>query len=166
MSERHQSRFLMGFDLGGSGGRCLLIELESAKITTAFRTWTHRQAPNTSGWGFDLDLDQVWRVLGETSREVLDRADANPDQVLGVAATSMRHGMVLLDAGGRELLAVPNRDARAVGEAMELARERGEELFQRTGQLAEPHLCRCPFAVVGSTRPRASEERQRPAQLE
>jgi L-ribulose-5-phosphate 4-epimerase len=138
MSQRRQSRFLMGFDLGGSGGRCLLIELESGKIATAFRAWTHRQAPNTGGWGFDLDLDQVWRVLGETAREVLGRADANPDQVLGVAATSMRHGMVLLDAGGHELLAVPNRDARAVGEAMELARERGEELFQRTGHWPSP----------------------------
>ena len=137
MSQRRR-RYLMGLDLGGSGGRCLLVELESGDITTAFRPWKHLPAPNTGGWGLDLDVDRVWGVLGEVSREALGRAKVRPDQVLGIAATSMRHALVLLGADDLELLAVPNRDARAASEAMELARERGDEFSQRTGHWPSP----------------------------
>ena len=37
------------------------------------------------------------------------------DQILAVAATSMRHTTVVLDADGPPLLATPNRDGRAFG---------------------------------------------------
>jgi sugar (pentulose or hexulose) kinase/phosphoglycerate dehydrogenase-like enzyme/ribulose-5-phosphate 4-epimerase/fuculose-1-phosphate aldolase/putative sterol carrier protein len=130
--------FLMGLDVGGSGGRCLLIGLESGEITTAFRPWTHRPTPHTGGWGFDLDVERVWRVLGETARETLDRARVNPGRVFALAVTSMRFGMVLLGTDGQALLAVPNRDARAASEAMELARQRGDEFYQRTGHWPSP----------------------------
>jgi L-ribulose-5-phosphate 4-epimerase len=137
MSQRRR-RYLMGLDLGGSGGRCLLVELESGDITSAFRPWKHRPAPHTGGWGLDLDVDHIWGVLGRIAGEALSRANADPNQVLGIAATSMRHGMVLLGADDRELLAVPNRDARAAGEATELAQERGDEFYQRTGHWPSP----------------------------
>jgi len=130
--------YLLGLDVGGGGGRCLLVEIENGALTTTFRPWTHLPAPNTGGWGFDLDVDRVWRVLAETVREALNRANVSPDQVLGIAATSMRHGMVLLDNDGRELLAVPNRDARAASHGMELARERGELFYQHTGHWPSP----------------------------
>ncbi len=130
--------YLMGLDIGGSGGRCLLIDTESGEITTASRPWVHRRAPNTGGWGFDLDVERVWQVLGETAREALTRAKAVPEQVLGVAATSMRYGMVVLGTDDDVLLAVPNRDARAASEAMELTRERGDEFYRRTGHWPSP----------------------------
>jgi sugar (pentulose or hexulose) kinase/phosphoglycerate dehydrogenase-like enzyme/ribulose-5-phosphate 4-epimerase/fuculose-1-phosphate aldolase/putative sterol carrier protein len=130
--------YLMGLDVGGGGGRCLLVDVASGVLTTTFRPWTHPPAPDTGGWGFDLHVDRVWRALGETAREALNQAQASPAQVLGVAATSMRHGMVLLDADGRERLAVPNRDARAASQGLELARERGALFYQRTGHWPSP----------------------------
>jgi sugar (pentulose or hexulose) kinase/phosphoglycerate dehydrogenase-like enzyme/ribulose-5-phosphate 4-epimerase/fuculose-1-phosphate aldolase len=130
--------FLLGLDVGGGGGRCLLVDLESAEMTIAGRSWSHRVAPGTGGWGYDLDVDGVWSALGETVRDVMNRAHATPQQIVALAATSMRHGMVLLDKDGHELLAVPNRDARAASEALELAQERGEELYERTGHWPSP----------------------------
>lgn len=133
-------QYLMGLDAGGGGGRCLLVNVETGQLTTTFHAWSHRPAPATGGWGFDLDVAQVWRVLGETTREALARANAKPARVLGLAATSMRHGLVLLDADGHECFAVPNRDARAATEAMELAQEQGALLYQRTGHWPTPIL--------------------------
>ena len=128
----------MGLDAGGSGGRCLLVEVKSGRVTTAFRSWTHQTAPGSGGWGFDLDLERCWSLLAEAAREALERADAGAKQVLGVAAASMRHTTVVLDGDGRTLLATPNRDARAAGEGMQLAAERGNEFHRRTGHWPGP----------------------------
>src|SRR4030042_1085294 len=66
------------------------------------------------------------------------KSGAQPGDVVGVAATSMRHGLVVLDGSGRPLLAVPNRDGRSASEGMELAQECGAELQRRTGHWPNP----------------------------
>lgn len=115
------ARFVLGLDAGGGGGRALVLDVETGAIATAARAWTHPPAPGAGGLGFDLDLDAVWARLAEAAREALARAGAAPDAVAGVAATSMRFGLVVVDAAGRALYAGPNRDARAVAETFALA---------------------------------------------
>jgi autoinducer 2 (AI-2) kinase len=114
-------RYLLGLDAGGGGGRALLVDVETGARTAAARAWSHPPAPDTGGLGFDLDLERVWARLAEAAREALARAGATPDAVAGVAATSMRFGLAVVDADGRALYAGPNRDARGVAEAFALA---------------------------------------------
>ncbi len=130
--------YLMGLDAGGGGGRCLLVEVGTGRITSAFRRWTHPSAPDSGGMGFDLELDAIWANLGVAAREALARASAAADQVRGVAVTSMRFAAVVLDAEGQVLLAAPNRDGRAVMEGLQLAGERGDQLYERTGHWPGP----------------------------
>ena len=131
-------RYLMGLDAGGGGGSALLIEIGSGRVVTASRRWTHRPVVDSGGWGYDLDLGRCWSLLVEAVREALKRADATPDQVLGVAATSMRHTTIVLERDGRAILATPNRDARAAAEGMQLAAEHGAEFHRRTGHWPNP----------------------------
>lgn len=133
-------QYLMGLDASDGGGRCLLINVTTGQITTAFHAWSHRPAPATGGRGFDLDVAQVWQTFGDTTHEALARANIKPAQVLGLAATSMRHGLVLLTADRQECFAVPHRDARATLEALELTLEQGTQLYQRTGHWPAPLL--------------------------
>ena len=135
--------FLMGLDAGGGGGRCMLVEVDSNRVFTAQRSWRHPLAPGTGGFGYDLDCDLIWRLLGETARQVLKEAGAGPGQVIGLAPTGMRHATVLLErdtkgAGNRVLWAAANRDTRAAGQAITLAQERGDELYLRTGHWPSP----------------------------
>ena len=65
-----------------------------------------------------MDLEDTWLKLGEASREVMEESAARPGDVLGLASTSMRNTTVLLDRDDRALLAAPNQDARALGEAL------------------------------------------------
>lgn len=130
--------YLMGLDAGGGSARCLLVELDSGAVTTAVRRWTHHPAPGTGGWGFDLELERCWSLLAEAAREAMGRARAQPDQVVAVAATSMRHALVLLDRHGRPILATPNRDRRAAAEGLQLAEEHGDEIHRRTGHWPSP----------------------------
>ena len=132
------SRYLMGLDVGGGSGRCLLVDVDTGAIAFGARDWVHPVAPGTGGWGLDLETETVWERIGQAAREALARAGAAADQVEGVAVTSMRHGTVLVGADDQVLWAVPNRDARAASEGMELASTHGGVLLSRTGHWPSP----------------------------
>lgn len=131
-------RFLMALDAGGGSGRCLLVDVDTGATFTAQRDWTHPSAPDTMGLGFDLDIDDLWRRLGEAAREALQKAAADPGEVLGIAATSMRNTTVILDGEGRVLLATPNQDARSLAESLALGAERGSEVHGGGGHWPSP----------------------------
>ena len=130
--------YLMALDAGGGGGHCLLVETQSGTCTRAFRAWTHPAAPGTGGLGADLDLDTIWVRLMEAARQAMQLAGATPEEIAGVAATSMRHTTVVLDATGVPVFATPNRDSRAVTDAFQLAAEHGDAFYARTGHWPSP----------------------------
>lgn len=132
-----QEGYLVGLDAGGGGGRALVLSLADGAVTSAYRSWQHKPAPGTSGLGFDLDTEAVFESLAEACREALGRAGAEADQVIGVSATSMREGMVLL-SGDEIVLATPNRDARALSEGFGLAESHGERIYQISGRWPLP----------------------------
>ncbi len=130
--------YVMALDVGGGSGRCLLLDPDSGRVWTAQQTWTHPVAPNTNGLGFNLDTQDIITKLGRTVREILVRASITPDEVIGIAATSMRNTTVVLDADHTILLATPNRDARALGEGAVLAMERGNVIHEISGHWPSP----------------------------
>ena len=115
------SEYVMGFDLGGGSIRCLLLELATRAVTCAHHPYASDPAAGTAGLGYDLDLAAISAGLGAACQKVLARAGASAAEISGIAATSMRLGMVVLDGAGAPLLAVPNRDARAVSQGLTLA---------------------------------------------
>ncbi len=132
------STHVIGLDFGGGGGRSVLLDLESGRSWTAARAWRFATAPETGGLGFDLDLDAITSVFAATTREVIEQAGVAPGRIIGIAATAVRFGNVLLDEAGDAVLAVPNRDARAAGPGIGLAMSHGEALYEATGQWPLP----------------------------
>jgi sugar (pentulose or hexulose) kinase/phosphoglycerate dehydrogenase-like enzyme/ribulose-5-phosphate 4-epimerase/fuculose-1-phosphate aldolase/putative sterol carrier protein len=131
-------KYLIGLDVGGGGGRCLLINVETGKVTSVFRPWRFPSAPEIGMFAYSMDLAYVWRILGEATQEALKQTGISPREVAGIAATGMRFASVVLDKKGGILMAAPNRDARAAEQGMRLAVERGEELYQATGHAPGP----------------------------
>ncbi len=129
---------LMAFDLGGGSGRCMLVDPEKGMLSMASRSWTHPVAPDTAGLGFDLDLEDIWKKIGEASRQAMRESGVSPGEVAGVAACSMRNTTVLMDGAGQVLFAAPNQDARALGNALMLAGERGMEVYGTSGHWPSP----------------------------
>jgi autoinducer 2 (AI-2) kinase len=131
-------QLLMGLDVGGGSGRCLLFDADDGSHVSACRAWSHPPAPDTGGLGYDLDYAGIWQRLGEAAHETLTRAGARPQDVVGVATTAMRFGMVVVDADGRPVYGGPNRDARAVVEGLTLAAQHGAELAALGGHWPIP----------------------------
>ena len=76
-----------------------------------------------------------WSLIAQCVREATGRARrCLPREVRAVSATSMREGMVLYDAKGREIWACPNVDSRAGEEATELvASGQAQEIYNHAG---------------------------------
>ena len=144
---------LMGLDVGGGGGRCLLVDTRDGRTTAATRTWQFATAPGTGGLGSDLDLAAMREGLASASREAIARAGARPQDIAGVACTALRLGCVVLDADGEALLAVPNRDARAVAEGLGMAAQHGDRVWQRMGRWPYPIYPAARLAWLRAQRP-------------
>jgi autoinducer 2 (AI-2) kinase len=127
-------RFLVGLDVGGGGGRCLVVACPGGAITTAFRPWSFPASPGAGPGAVDADLEAIWRALAAAAASALSRAGARPSEVAGIAATAMRLGAVVLGEGDAPLYAAPNRDARAAAHGHEIAAEHGAELLASTGR--------------------------------
>ncbi len=125
--------YAMGIDLGGSGIRCLLLNLSNGDVQHATRPWTFPKSDDDTGLGYDIDLQQLWTLLGEASREVVSKAGIKPADVASVAVSAMRFTTVIIDAEGEALFAAPNRDARASMEYFLLAESHGEPLLRASG---------------------------------
>ncbi len=130
-------RYLLGLDAGTGSIRALLVDTESGRTTVAVRPWKHIPVAGEGGWAYDFDVERNRALLSEAVREARERASAAPDEVAGIAVSSMRHNLVLLREG-RAVFAVPNRDARPSAEATEMAVERGEALYRSTGRWPSP----------------------------
>ena len=126
--------WIMGIDLGGSGIRCLLLNrMTEERVVCTSKRWVFPPVPDTFGMGFDIDLELIWQYLGETSRELLQKAGIDPADVASLAVSAVRFGTVILDADNQPLFAVPTKDARAAGECFELIAHCGDALLQDTG---------------------------------
>lgn len=111
--------FVMAIDAGTGSCRALLFDAEGTQVAWAGREWRHLEPPGVPG-GQDFDVEANWRLIAECVREVLERTSVAPSSITGVAATSMREGIVLFDEHDKELWACPNVDSRASDEADEL----------------------------------------------
>ncbi|MCD6571073.1 MAG: class II aldolase/adducin family protein [Deltaproteobacteria bacterium] len=151
-------QYIIGLDIGGGSGRCLLVEVESKQIFSTSRTWTHPIAPGTGGFGFNLDLNDIWRKIGMITREALTKADVSPDKVLGISTTSMRHGVVVIDKDGKALMTFANKDARAAMEAFTLAADHGQKLYDRTGHWPCPVFAASHLTYMANNAPDVLEK--------
>jgi autoinducer 2 (AI-2) kinase len=126
-------RYLLAIDAGTGSCRAVLFTEAGAQAGAGQREWTHHEPPGVPG-GQDFDVDAGWRAIAACVRDALGAAGVTGADVAAVAAASMREGMVLYDAGGREIFACPNVDSRASAEAEELIREgAAEKIYAEAG---------------------------------
>jgi autoinducer 2 (AI-2) kinase len=147
------ARYTLGFDFGGSGGRCALLDLDAGTLSQVHTPWRFDPAPNSGGLGFNIDLERSWSALCSTARQLLGGAGIRPDEILGVAAGSLRMADIVLDRSGKALHAVPNRDARAVAAGLRLASENGDALYAATGRWPLPIYTAARLLWLAEQRP-------------
>jgi autoinducer 2 (AI-2) kinase len=124
---------LLAIDAGTGSCRAVLFALDGSQVAIGQREYSHGALPGAPGSQV-FDTEANWRLICACVREALDTAGASPGAVKAVSAASMREGMVLYDARGREIWACPNVDSRAGDEAGELMRSgAAQEIYDHAG---------------------------------
>jgi autoinducer 2 (AI-2) kinase len=111
----------MAIDLGTGSCRAIIFDEDGGQLGTGQREWSHATLSGFPGSQV-FDTARNWTLICECIREALARSGRRPADIAGVSSTSMREGMVLYDAAGREIWACPNVDSRAADQASELVR--------------------------------------------
>jgi autoinducer 2 (AI-2) kinase len=123
---------VMAIDLGTGSCRAIIFDELGAQVALGQREWSHATLPRFPGSQV-FDTARNWQLICECTREALSRSGLPASAIRGVSSTSMREGMVLWDAAGREIWACPNVDSRAVEEAGELVRSGAAERLYDIG---------------------------------
>ncbi len=127
------SRYLLAIDAGTGSCRAVLFTEAGQQAAVSVREWAHHEPPGVPG-GQDFDVESGWRSIAACVQDALRAAGASGADVVAVAATSMREGVVLYDRAGREIWACPNVDSRSAEEAADLVREGvAEKIYAEAG---------------------------------
>jgi len=114
--------YIAAIDAGTGSGRSVIFDLEGVQVSFATREWSHAALPDAPGSQV-FDTERNWTLICQSIKEALDRGKIKPEQIRAVSATSMREGMVLYDAQGKEIWACPNVDSRARNEVDQLVKK-------------------------------------------
>ena len=127
---------LMAIDAGTGSVRAVIFDSNGNQVSVAQKEWLHVEevaVPNS----MSFDFDKNWELVKWCIKEAMGKARLAGEEIKGISATSMREGIVLYDAEGKELWAVANVDARADKEVRELKESYPgieEEFYELSGQ--------------------------------
>ncbi|MFW9908540.1 MAG: FGGY-family carbohydrate kinase [Candidatus Thorarchaeota archaeon] len=119
-------------DAGTTGVRCMIVDKAGKTIALSRRSWTY-STPEYFEVAKEFDPKHFWDLACTVVREAIDIASHKGSMVEGIATTSQRHGMVLLDESGIELHGGPNIDARGSMTQYVIEDEIGEDYHAITG---------------------------------
>jgi autoinducer-2 kinase len=124
---------LLAIDAGTGSCRSVVFSAAGEQVSVGQREWSHPELPGAPGSQV-FDTGANWRSICECIQTALATPAVSPSAIKAVSATSMREGMVLYDAGGREIWACPNVDSRAGAQAAELVRSgAAQEIYEHAG---------------------------------
>jgi len=136
MSAGENSRYLMAVDAGTGSVRAVIFNTEGSQIGCVQKEWKHLEDPGYPG-SMDFNCDANWKLTCSCIKEVMQQTGIAPQNIAAVSTTSMREGIVLYDADGKELWACANVDARAKEEVTQLKQidiNLEKELYLKSGQ--------------------------------
>jgi autoinducer-2 kinase len=122
--------YLLAIDAGTGSCPAVLSTTAGDQVSVSLREWVDREPPGVPG-GQDFDVHANSLAIAACVQDALRQAGADGKQVLAVASTSMREGIVLYDEAGAEIWACPNVDSRATTEAEELISEGAAECIYK-----------------------------------
>lgn len=86
--------YLIGSDIGTSGTKTVLFDLEGNTVASALSEYPLYQPKN--GWA-EQDPRDWWNAVCETIKAVITKSGVDPHDIKGVGLSGQMHGLVMLD---------------------------------------------------------------------
>ncbi|OOB76939.1 MAG: xylulokinase [Epulopiscium sp. Nuni2H_MBin003] len=92
--------YILGVDLGTSGTKTVLFKKDGQKVASS--TVEYELIAPKNGWA-EQNPDDWWNATITTIKDVIDKANVNPDDIKGLGISGQMHGLVMLDKDGKVL---------------------------------------------------------------
>lgn len=93
--------YLIGFDIGTTSTRCILIDTNGRLIASAISEYP-MDTPRP-GWA-EQHPDSWWKASIDTVRTVLKESKIIPSKIAAIGLSGQMHGSVFLDKAGTALV--------------------------------------------------------------
>ena len=130
-------KYLLGIDLGTSGTKTVLFDVEGNILASATREYPLYHPQN--GWA-EQDPEDWWNAAVSTIQDVLEKSKIAPDAIAGIGISGQMHGLVMLDEQGAVLRrAIIWCDGRTTKQCQEITEKIGAaRLIEITANPALP----------------------------
>jgi autoinducer-2 kinase len=128
--------YILAIDAGTGSGRAVLFDSRGNQVAVGQQEWTHKSDPRYPN-SMEFDVIHNWKLLCDCIKLACKQGGISPSAIMAVSATSMREGIVLYDAEGKELWGCANVDARAANEVRQLKEQfpgLEEKFYRISGQ--------------------------------
>lgn len=102
---------IAAIDAGTTGVRCMIVDEKGETLDISKTNWDYI-TPNNLEIAKEFDPARFWKLVCSVTKQAIKKSGVQPTDIVAVATTSQRHGIVLLDSKGNELHGGPNIDAR------------------------------------------------------
>ena len=147
-------QYLLGHDLGTSGCKAALTDLQGRVLASAEHRYPVHYSPDGRA---EQDPEDWWMAIVQTTRALLAQSGVRPDQVAGLSMSAQMVGTLPVDEQGRPLRrAMIWLDARAQQEAEYLRKKTGFDFIDgkapsakvRWLMIHEPHIYARTYKVL------------------
>lgn len=128
-------RNVLAIDIGSSSVRAGVADATGKLFSTERRAPAMREQGDAGDLAVEFDPEQMWKLVIETARAAVSGLAIDSESIAGVAVTSQRQGIALLDRDGKTLYAGPNIDMRAVFQGAAIDEEHADLVWRTTGHL-------------------------------
>ncbi|GAB4315238.1 MAG: xylulokinase [Promethearchaeota archaeon] len=140
-SERRDDKLVAALDVGTTGCRTILFDLDGTERARAYAEWTSKYPK--PAW-VEQDAEGWWNSLKRTIGAALSKLGGHgaASRVCGVAVTNQRETIVPVDASGKPLApAIVWQDRRTAEECAFIKEAVGErEVYETTGLTVDPYF--------------------------
>ena len=86
--------YLLGIDIGTSGTKSVLFDLEGGAIASSLYEYPLYQPQN--GWA-EQDPEDWWKAVVQSCQDILAESGVAPENIIGIGLSGQMHGLVMLD---------------------------------------------------------------------
>lgn len=130
------NQYLLALDGGSSSFRAIIFDTKGNQLFVEQEAWSHLSDPRYPG-SMSFNFEKNWQLIQKCIQNIIQRNNIKPDDILGVASTTMREGFILYDESGHELLGFANVDSRSTDESAFLKKSHPDlerDLYNKTGE--------------------------------
>ena len=126
-------QYILALDMGTSFLHCLAADVLGRPAAEASLPVLFYKPEGCPSLAREFNPHQVLEDLGKLISKTLKMAGLRASDIIAIAITSQRQGVVFLDNEGKEIYCGPNIDLRAVFEGARIDEELGSEIYDTTG---------------------------------